>query len=132
MEQILSDGYSVTGPREEPLNDNMIKALETRQMLNQIVAEAVGFRNNKLPPISTDSIFDLNFRFRVEHSTSGRGVYQLEIDKILHKNKITEYVQEREWWFFYDYYKNGVLIDESEYEEELAVYKKNAGVVTMN
>ena len=110
----------------------MVKALETRQMLNQIVAEALGFRRSNIPPISTDSIFDLKFRYRMEHVNSGKGVYQVELDRVLHKSKITVYVKEREWWVFYDFYKDGKLIPESEYERDIAALKQNASAITMN
>lgn len=132
MERILNTGYSVSGPPKTEVNESMVKALETRQMLNQIVAEALGFRRSNIPPISTDSIFDLNFRYRMEHVNSGKGVYQLELDRVLHKSKITEYVKEREWWIFYDFYKDGKLIPESEYERDIAALKQNASAITMN
>ena len=132
MERILNTGYSVSTPPEEEVNESMVKALETRQMLNQIVAEALGFRRSNIPPISTDSIFDLKFRYRMEHVNSGKGVYQVELDRVLHKSKITVYVKEREWWVFYDFYKDGKLIPESEYERDIAALKQNASAITMN
>ena len=132
MKRILNTGYAVSQPPEAEVNENMVKALETRQMLNQIVAEALGFRRNDIPPISTDSIFKLDFNYRIEHSNSGKGVYLIELDRVLQKSKITEYIKETEWWIFDDYYKDGKLISEVEYEKDIAALKKNASSITMN
>ena len=132
MKRILNTGYAVSQPPEAEVNENMVKALETRQMLNQIVAEALGFRRSDIPPISTDSIFKLDFNYRIEHSNSGKGVYLIELDRVLQKSKITEYIKETEWWIFDDYYKDGKLISEVEYEKDIAALKKNASSITMN
>ena len=51
---------------------------------------------------------------------------------MLQKSKITEYIKETEWWIFDDYYKDGKLISEVEYEKDIAALKKNASSITMN
>lgn len=129
MQRIINTGYSVSKPEKDVVNENMLKALETRQMLNQIVAEALGFRRTDVPPVSTDSIFDFELSYKIEHSDLGKGVYVVSKDRVLHKNQITDYIKETEWWFFDDYYKNGEPISEKEYEKELAALKQNAAVI---
>ncbi len=123
MERILNTGYTVAKPPEQKVNENMVKALETRQMLNQVVAEALGFKRTNIPPVSTDSIFDINHTYRMKHVDEGFGVYKVKRDWVYQNRKVVEYVREQSWWIFYFHYKNGKRIDDDVYERELEALK---------
>ncbi len=125
MQRIVNTGYTVSTPPKQEVDESMIKALETRQMLNQIVAEALGFRRSDIPPVSTDSIFDLNLTYRIKEFREGFGIYTVDRSRVYHKGAITEYVHETNWGVFDDYYKNGEEISESVFEKELTALKEN-------
>ena len=124
MERIVNTGYTVSSAPKDEVDENMIKALETRQMLNQIVAEALGYRRSDIQPVSTDSIFNINYSYQMKHIQEGFGVYVVDRDWVYHKNTITQYVKETNWWILNSYFKNGEEISGSIYEKELTALKQ--------
>lgn len=120
LQSIVNTGYEVVQKEAPKIDSSVISANQTRLLLNQIVAEALGFRHADVQPVSTDSIFNISFSYRVKHIEEGGGVYRVSRDQVFHKNHIDEYVHVIHWLVIDSYYKNGISISEKDYQTAIA------------
>jgi hypothetical protein len=128
-QSISNTGFEVESVQGGRLNENDMASIDTRNLINEIAAGIYGFRKGQIELFSLDSTLNVNLNTRIFRTNEGIGVYQIFRNKVLKPGESLEYVHVQDWWFIDTYYRNGKVISESQYKDEMALHEQNGIVI---
>jgi hypothetical protein len=125
--QVQNISLAELNERTPPKDENVQQRIQETGRISELAAiSSIMKRKGNASPIAVDSVLKITPPTFIYNSVRDKGVYFVEVNKVISDGKIYEFAHVINWFKFNDYYINGNKISAREFNDELNKYKEYA------